>query len=304
MLQRDAFILAVRQRMQSDPNIFFLSADFGAEQLDHLRKDFPERFIHCGISEQNMIDVATGLALDGRKVFCYAMAPFISMRALEQIKCGPAIMNLPVVLLSIGIGLGYADSGPTHYVSEDYACLRSIAGCSIYTISDTNAATKVADHLLDNPKFAYVRMDRSFVEPIQEKYHGEFWRLLYGSDKAKVAVVSHGRPLSLAYDCIIQQTNADVALYDVICSEPFPVGLVSLLRQHRGILVIDEQVSRGGLMAAIHETLSESEVYMPMRQISLPSEFIFDNGGRDKLLNERGFNAKTIVAEISRLEAI
>ena len=123
MLQRDGFIEEIKAALEKDKDIYFLSADFGAAALDDLRVKWPNNFIHCGISEQNMIDVATGLALEGKKVFCYAMAPFISMRALEQIKCGPGIMNLPICLISVGVGIGYADS----FVIEVSEFIRSIA---------------------------------------------------------------------------------------------------------------------------------------------------------------------------------
>ena len=63
--------------MQKNKNIYFLSADFGAPALDRFR-DLKNQFIHCGISEQNMVNVAAGLALEGKKVFMYAMAPFVT----------------------------------------------------------------------------------------------------------------------------------------------------------------------------------------------------------------------------------
>ena len=90
--QRDAFIDVIYDAAQIDNSIFFLSADFGAPSLDQFRQNLPNQFKHCGISEQHMIDLAVGLALDGNKVFCYAMAPFVSLRCLEQHKCGASIM--------------------------------------------------------------------------------------------------------------------------------------------------------------------------------------------------------------------
>ena len=80
MLQRDALIEEVTKRLDQDNSIYFLSADFGAAALDDLRERFPKNFLHCGISEQAMLDVATGLTLEGNKVFVYAMAPFLSLR--------------------------------------------------------------------------------------------------------------------------------------------------------------------------------------------------------------------------------
>ena len=71
--QRDEFIKVIYKRAKKDKNICILSADFGAPALDIFIKELPSQFYHLGISEQNMIDVAIGLALKGKKVFCYAM---------------------------------------------------------------------------------------------------------------------------------------------------------------------------------------------------------------------------------------
>jgi transketolase len=165
MLQRDVFINEVYKALRFNKKIYFLSADFGAEALDHLRRDFPNNFIHCGISEQAMLDVATGLALEKKIIFVYAMAPFISLRAIEQIKCGPSMMNLPMTILSVGIGLGYADAGPTHYATEDFSCLRSIIGSKIFTPSDNITVNFLAKDIIKNNKnLNYVRLDRHPVQ--------------------------------------------------------------------------------------------------------------------------------------------
>ena len=86
MLQRDAFIEEITKSLDKDKSIFFLSADFGAPALDKLREKFPKNFLHCGISEQAMLDIASGLALDGNKVFVYAMAPFLSQENVPRPK--------------------------------------------------------------------------------------------------------------------------------------------------------------------------------------------------------------------------
>ena len=153
MLQRDAFINEITKKLDKDKSIYFLSADFGAVALDELRERFPDNFLHCGISEQAMLDIATGLALEGNKIFVYAMAPFLSLRSIEQTKCGAGLMNLPICLISVGIGLGYADAGPTHYSTEDFACSRAIVGSSIYTPADVPSTKLIAQEILKTPKF-------------------------------------------------------------------------------------------------------------------------------------------------------
>ncbi len=198
MLQRDVFIKEIYKALKKNKKIYFLSADFGAEALDHLRKDYPNNFIHCGISEQAMFDVASGLALENKNVFVYAMAPFISLRALEQIKCGPSIMNLSMTILSVGIGLGYADAGPTHYATEDFACLKSIIGTKIFTPCDNLTVQLLAkDIIKKNSGLNYIRLDR---HPVNENISGlnnktflDGFKIIGNFKKNKVALIGHGR---------------------------------------------------------------------------------------------------------------
>ena len=72
--------------MGFDENIFFVTADFGSPVLDKIRADFPNRFVNVGIAEQNLINISSGLSLEGYKVFVYAIAPFIAMRCFEQLR--------------------------------------------------------------------------------------------------------------------------------------------------------------------------------------------------------------------------
>ena len=94
------------------------------------------------------------------------MSPFLSLRSIEQAKCGPGLMKLPICLISVGIGLGYADAGPTHYSTEDFACFRSIVGSSIITPSDGNTTKMIANEMLEKTKFSYIRLDREDLPEI------------------------------------------------------------------------------------------------------------------------------------------
>ena len=104
---RDVFIDRLYELGSKDRDVVFISADFGAPALDRFREDLSGQFIHSGIAEQHMIDMAGGLAIAGKKVYTYGMAPFISLRCLEQVKCSLSMMELPVTILSVGVGLGY-----------------------------------------------------------------------------------------------------------------------------------------------------------------------------------------------------
>ena len=299
MLQRDGFIEEIKNAIKKGDNIYFLSADFGAAALDELREELPNNFIHCGISEQNMIDVAIGLALEGKKVFCYAMAPFISLRAVEQIK-QIGIMNLPICLISVGVGIGYADSGPTHYVTEEFACMRSIVGCNVYTAADTLTARNLALSLLANPKFSYVRLDRHALPDLSMDFTKDEFAQLGNTNSDKIALVSHGK---MTHECIkaFESNQGKYVVVDIIQSKPFPKAVVDELKKCKGAVVVDEQTPAGSLGAAVFEACSEENFWPKIVNVTLPEMYFFENGGREYLHRKHGLSFENIMAQSNRI---
>ena len=194
--QRDEFIREIYNSAKKNKRIFFLSADFGAPALDDFRFKLKSQFLHLGICEQNMVDFASGLALEGNKVYIYAMAPFLSLRCIEQHKTATCLMGLDVCSIVTGIGLSYANSGPTHYSTEDFACLRSIPNCEIYTASDPLTAKLIAKQTKLNKRPKFIRLDRNernfpFSKKVLKelkKTIGNYSLQAYPADKKKLIV--------------------------------------------------------------------------------------------------------------------
>ena len=304
MLQRDAFIKEIVKKLDNDKNIYFLSADFGAAALDELRERFPNNFLHCGISEQAMLDIASGLALEGNKVFVYAMAPFLSLRSIEQTKCGAGLMNLPICLISVGVGLGYADAGPTHYSTEDFACFRSIVGTSVYTPSDAITTKLIANDILLNPHFSYVRLDRDVLPEITPKTTSTDLKKgfkIFGEIKTnKIVFISHGKMLHKCLD-LYNKDQSKFSCVDIFRSKPFPQDLPKSISNCKGIVVVDEQSPSGSLSSCIFEGFGEQNLFPRIISKSLPETYVFDNGGREYLLNKFGLSNKDIIAAAKKI---
>ncbi len=299
--QRDAFINSTIEKLKINKNAYFLSADFGAPALDTLRDNFKDQFIHCGISEQAMIDMAAGLALDDNIVICYAMAPFISIRALEQIKCGPGLMNLKICIVSVGVGFGYADAGPTHYTTEDFACLRSIPRSSIYTASDSRIASLIATNFFDNPKFKYVRLDRDSLPNLDNENSFNFndgFRTFGNINNNSIALISHGKMTHL---CVEMQKNNPEKFFciDIIRGKPISNKVAQILDKSKGFITVDEQTLNGSLFSSICELISSEKIYTKGNYIALPDDFEFENGGREYLLKKNGLTSDKIL-ELSK----
>ena len=150
-------------------NIILLSADFGAPALDKFRKNLKSQFVHTGISEQNMVNVAAGLALK-KKSLCLCYGSFCySWNCLEQHKCCSSMMNLPINTIVAGIGLGYADAGPTHYATEDQASLRSLIKSKVYTVSDSISAERLS-RIFAGEKMSFHLPDLEKALPVIDLY--------------------------------------------------------------------------------------------------------------------------------------
>ncbi len=108
------------------PEFVFLTGDLGFNALEPLQYALGPRFINAGVSEQNMVSVAAGLARSGLRPWTYSIAPFLYARPFEQIRNDVCFHNLPVILVGNGGGYGYGVMGSSHHALEDYGCLLTL----------------------------------------------------------------------------------------------------------------------------------------------------------------------------------
>lgn len=301
--QRDAFIKKLTEKANNDRNIVVLSADFGAPMLDEYIDRHPDQFFHLGISEQNMIDVAIGMASQGKKVFAYAMAPFVVLRCAEQHKTA-AIMNSPITTIVAGVGLGYANAGPTHYATEDLGVCMGLTGSNIYSISDPNMASNAAEYLIQNPRFSFVRLDRDPCENIDDAANIDFdrgFRELSGGQA--IAVVSHGYMLQRIYRLLEENPilKNKLTLIDLFRSKPVSSEFLEVVRSFNKILIIDEQIQPSSLGTFLLPQILSENSSINVRALHLAEEFMFGNTGRKNLLSEAGLSDRRILHEISDL---
>ncbi len=160
---RDVFLQSLYEQMKQNDKIFFLAADFGSPILDKIRADYPNRFINVGIAEQNLINVATGLALEGFIVYAYAIAPFITMRCYEQIRVNVAILSqvrpMNINFIGVGAGVSYAMSGPTHHCLEDLSIMNTLPNMEVFSPADYVTAQAHVKRTLNLKQPKYIRFD-------------------------------------------------------------------------------------------------------------------------------------------------
>jgi transketolase len=129
---RVAFAEELIALARQDPRIVAVCNDsVGSSNLNGFQREFPDRLINVGIAEQNMVGVAAGLANGGFIPFVSGGAPFLTGRALEQIKADVAYSNYHVVLCGQSPGMSYGQLGPTHHSIEDFAWMRALDNMTV-----------------------------------------------------------------------------------------------------------------------------------------------------------------------------
>ena len=107
-----------------------------------------------------MINVAAGLAIAGKIVFCYSIASFATLRCLEQIKVNICSMNLPVTIIGAGAGFSFGYDGPTHHGHQDVSSMRLLPEMSILELSSNDVAVNAIDYVLEKKTPCYIRLDK------------------------------------------------------------------------------------------------------------------------------------------------
>jgi len=300
---RIAFADELRSLAREDERIIAVCNDsVGSSNLAGFVQEFPERMVNVGIAEQDLVGIAAGLAGGGYVPFVCAAAPFLTGRALEQIKADIAYSGAHVVLCGMSPGLAYGALGPTHHSIEDIAWLRAIADLSIVVPADpaqTREAVRWAARAMGG---IYMRIGRFKVpsvsgdEPAFEP--GVASQLMDGDD---VTIVAAGTMVSRALEAATRLRDEGIAARVLNISTIKPLDETAILaaaRETRGIVTAEEATVHGGLGSAVAEVVVQHHP-IAMRILGVP--IFAPTGSTEFLLEHFGLTAAGIAAAAREL---
>ena len=230
------------------PDLLFLTGDLGFKALEPLRDALGMRFLNTGVSEQNMVGVAAGLARSGLRPWLYSIAPFLYARPFEHVRNDLCLHCLPVVLVGNGGGYAYGVMGATHHALEDYGALLCLPNLRAYVPAFDQDVSALVGRLLDVAHPAYLRLGVAEVPPGVEVPPYAPWRRLV---EGKVGTVACIGPLvgTLWEYCLRLPVEKRPALW--VVTELPPVRLepefLDDIRRTGRLLVVEENVAHGGL---------------------------------------------------------
>jgi transketolase len=302
---RDAFFDTLFIIAQKDKDLILVTADTGAVCHDEFKKVLPRQYINVGIAEQNMIGIAAGLAMLGKKVYVYAIIPFATMRCYEQIRVDLCCMDLPVNIIGIGAGFDYSTLGPTHHGTEDIALMRALPEMTIYSPSDSLSASYFAKVSYNTPGVKYIRLDRTGLPLIyknKEKINIQngFSVLKRGTD---VVIIATGRMVdsALKVSSELAQYSIRAGVIDLFRVKPInKETLKNAVKDVKHVVTLEEHFVTGGIGSSIAEIFAVSTKTPQLTIIGVPDRFCRRYGTREYLQKINNIDVKSVTAKIAR----
>ncbi len=298
---RQAFAETLIELAREDDRVVAVCNDsVGSSNLNGFKKEFPDRLINVGIAEQDLVGVGAGLANGGMIPFVSAAAPFLTGRALEQIKADVAYSGVKVILCGQSPGMAYGELGPTHHSIEDLSWMRAIAGLPVVVPADPAQTRDAVRWAAAQEGGSYLRIGR-FKVPATTPEGAAFdtGKALQLSDGDDAAVLAVGTLVPRAVDAARQlgSEGVGVRVLNMTFVDPLDAeAVLAAARTVRGIVTAEEATVSGGLGAAVASLVAQ-EHPLPMRILGVPNTFA-PTGDAAFLLEHFGLTVDGIVAAV------
>lgn len=294
---REAFANTLIHLATRDQRIVAVVNDsVGSSKLGGFQQAFPDRLINVGIAEQNMVGVGAGLANGGRIPFVSGAAPFLTGRALEQIKADVAYSNTNVKLCGQSPGMAYGELGPTHHSIEDLAWLRAIANLPVIVPADPRETEQVVRWAAATEGPVFIRIGRTPVRAVTpEDYRFQLGAAVRLRDGGDVTLMACGTMVERALDAadILATHGLGARVLNVPTIRPLDhEAVIAAAYETRAIVTVEEHTIHGGLGGAVAELIA-TECPVPMRLLGVPGVFA-PTGSTQDLFRRFGLTADGI----------
>lgn len=300
---RGFFGQAILDVAKDRPEILVMSADLGSSSgLERFRLSCPDQFINVGIAEQNMIGVASGLAKEGFNVFATSFAPFIAIRASEQIRMNLGYMHMNVKAVAIGAGISMGFLGNSHFGLEDISLMRAIPGITIISPADCGEVLKTVQAAANFEGPMYIRLtgDGSCKPVYTEDYDfqiGKSVSLREGNDVTIIACGSMVQESLQAAD-LLAEKGIEASVINMHTIKPLDTdALEKASINNPAIVTVEEHSIIGGLASSVADYMAPNKNRVPHLAIGLPDAYI-KTGTYRYMLEQEGLLGPSISAKI------
>ena len=258
---RATFGLGCLELPETVNNLMILTSDVSTSAgLDRFRKKFPNNYLDVGISEQNLIGVAAGLASENYKVITTTFSPFQILRCCEQIKVNLGYMKNKVCLVGLASGVVLGNLGYTHCSIEDVSVLRSIPNISIISPADGSEIIKSLEAAINHDQSVYLRLTGSSNNPIvyEKDYEFKIGKSIKLKEGKDITIFACGSMVATALEAstLLEKKGISAAIVNMHTIKPIDQEQIKKSSDETKFLVsVEEHSILGGLGSSIADVL-------------------------------------------------
>lgn len=303
---RNGFGAGLKEAGEKNDQVVALTADLTESTRTNLFADkFPDRFIQCGVAEQNMASVASGLAATGKIPFIASYAMFSPGRNWEQVRTTIAYNDQNVKIIGAHSGISVGPDGATHQAIEDIAIMRVMPNMIVLAPCDVHEARKAVLWAAEYKGPVYIRVGRSPVPTVTtigspfEFGKAQLWAERTESKGQSVGIVTTGSMLHNALKAAKELNDSGIptSVLHMPTVKPLDTNaLLNLTETHDMLVTVEEHQIIGGLGGAVSEFVTSNH---PMKVLRIGVDDQFGQSGEpDELLTHYGMDSKSIIEKV------
>jgi transketolase len=290
-----------------DNRVVFIGSDLSPGLLPDMKRDMPDRWYMEGITEQNVIGMAAGMAREGFVPYVNTIATFITRRCYEQVAIDLCLHDLPVRLIGNGGGLVYAPLGPTHLAIEDIAIMRALPNMAVTAVCDAKEMVRLMNGTLDWPHPIYIRLAKGGDPVVSHEQNGFTLGKAIPMRRARapgsIVLMATG---VMTTNCLgaaelLVKDGHDVSVVHFHTIKPLDAETVlEFSRQAELVVTVEEGTMIGGFGSAVTDVLVEKlgTAMPPMMRLGLPDAFPHKYGLQEDLFEFFGLASAQIARRV------
>ncbi|GAA2590964.1 transketolase family protein [Microbacterium binotii] len=289
-------------------NLWVLTPDIGATLVE-FRDTFPDRFVDVGLAEQACVGIAAGLAYDGNIPVVSGMLPFLSMRALEQVRTDVCYPNLPVKIIGTHGGL-VGNGGSTHYAVEDLALMCALTNMTVTSIGDPLMVGEIIRQSMTMQGPIYIRLavgkkDKVLYEPGQHEVR--IGKGIVAREGTDATIFTHGTTVAQALDAAdeLAADGRSVRVVDMFTLKPIDEELIVRSAAETGgrFVVLEDHLAYGGLATRVADVVADRGIRLTaFERLGIPQ--VYAGFGEDEQLRDKyGYGLSATTAALRRVIA-
>ncbi len=302
---RSGFGDGIVEVARKNPNIVALTADLaGSLKLQQFIKEFPERFVQCGIAEANMIGIAAGLTVGGKIPYTTTFANFSTGRVYDQIRQSVAYSDKNVKICASHAGLTLGEDGATHQILEDIGMMKMLPGMTVIVPCDYNQTKAATMAIADYHGPVYLRFGRPVWPIFTNPDDFVIGKAQYFSEGTDVSIFACGHMVWYAIQAgaALQEKGLSVEVINIHTIKPLDEeAILNSIRKTRCAVTVEEHNIIGGLGDAIAQVASKN-FPIPIEYVGTKDTF-GESGKPEELLKKYGLDTPHIIAAAEKVIA-